>query len=425
MRKFLLFACAAVFAVSASAQSIKDKVLTKASVNVENCKLNPSVPARLTFGNPYQGVAKKAPARVAHDGIYGLYIYSSTDYTLENAGCDSVIIEKESATLDNEVLDTKITFRHESLPFVVYGKYDAQAKTITCPALQYVAEYIGTSQGSDVDWKIMLSSWVGNNVDDAKWSNEPVVFNVDDDGSITPDVVGLCWAIDEGAESISKTWDSWFSVDMKPANAVISYSRFDSNDNEIQYANVAYVEDYETVANVYGYAWFPGASGFGLSCIATMDINTDTKAVNYKAGQNVWPCRTLGVTDEEAGDWWFTYGITDIPEKPGYVTYDNSENASVDGIVEGNMIKMNPQPVGTKIWSDPATKEPRGYMMWLSKLCITLDEGNFMADSSNGIADVNAQKNVKSGKTYNVFGQEVPAATKGLVIRDGKKFFNK
>lgn len=425
MRKFLLSACAAVIALSASAQTLKDNMISKASVNIENAKFNIAVPAKLSFGNPSQGVAKKAPARIAHDGIYGLYIYSSTDYTLENAGCDSLLIEKENVTFEGRALDTKLTFCHEQMPYVMYGKYDAEAKTITCPALQYVAEYIGTTSSyGAVDWKIYLSSWVGDNIDNATWSSDDVVFDIDDDGSITTEALGLCYAIDDGTESNSMVWNNVFSYDIRPANAVISYSVRNNAGQTTEFANVAYVEDYETVANIYGYAWYPGASGFGLSCVATMDINTDTKDVTYKALQNCWSCSSLGITQEEAGDWWFTYGIKDAEEE-GYVTWDDSDNAQNYGLVEGNQILMNPQPIGTKLWNDPATKELRGYMLWLSKIAITLDEGNFLADSANGIADVNAQKNVKAGKTYNVFGQEVPATTKGLVIRNGKKFFNK
>ena len=32
---------------------------------------------------------------------------------------------------------------------------------------------------------------------------------------------------------------------------------------------------------------------------------------------------------------------------------------------------------------------------------------------------------VKNAKTYNIMGQQVNRATKGLVIRNGKKFLNK
>ena len=425
MRKFLLSACAAVIALSASAQikTVKEHAFIKPSVKLsEVMSSDIAAPAKLTFGNPNKTVAKKAPARIAHDGIYGLYIIASTDYTLENAGCDSLLIERCNETFEGgQTVDTKITFCHETLPMVVYGKYDAAANTITCPFGQYVAEYVGTlNDGTPVDWNIYLGSWVGDDIDSATFSEDDVVFDVDEDGAISLEPFGLAFPIDENNAGV---WKNIFSVDIRPANAVISYTRT-IGQTETEYANAAYVEDFETIANVYGYAWFPGTSGFGLSCVATMDINTETKDVTYKALQNCWSTSSLGVTEEEAGDWFMTYG-TKSGEDPKMVYFDDSDNAVNTGIVEGNQIKMNPQPIATKLWNDPSTGELSGYMMWLSDLVITLDEGNFLADSGSGIANVNSQKSAKAGKTYNVFGQEVSAATKGLVIRNGKKFFNK
>lgn len=433
MRKFLLFAFAAALTISASAQTVKDKVLARSTVNAKNLTLDITAPSKISFGKQVSKVAKKAPARIAHDGIYGLYVYSSTDFSLQDPGCDSLLIEKESATIEgvSYALDTKITMCHETMPFVIYGKYDAEAGTITCPTGQYVAEYINKDEG--IDYNIWIFPWVGENLDDAVSSNDDIVFDVDADGIITlsEGQLGICYRASQNGQDLGN-WNNRFDYDIRPANSVISYkiatNKKDADGKTIYQdcASAAYVEDFQTAISVFGYAAYPNVSGFALSCVANMTVDTESKLVTYQAGQNVWKTQVLGLNDDNTGDWFKTYGITPDPENPTtQVILDQSENATVLGQLSGNQIQMDPQPVFTNLWNDPATGQLSGYGMWLEDLTITLDEGNFQADAANGIADVNAQKNVKAGKTFNVFGQEVPAATKGLVIRDGKKFYNK
>lgn len=49
----------------------------------------------------------------------------------------------------------------------------------------------------------------------------------------------------------------------------------------------------------------------------------------------------------------------------------------------------------------------------------------YLSAEGTGINNVKAEGKAAVGKTYNLMGQEVTASTKGLVIRDGKKFINK
>ena len=112
-------------------------------------------------------------------------------------------------------------------------------------------------------------------------------------------------------------------------------------------------------------------------------------------------------------------------KEEGWVEADTSEPSHVNGKLSGNKIVMDMFPVLTNLWKDPATQETKGYGFWYLNYVITLDEGNFQAaGGSNGINGV-TETAVKNVKTYNLFGQVVPATTKGLVIRGGKKFFNK
>lgn len=435
MRKILLFACAAVVSLSASAQSLKD-CLSKSVAKVNTVKseaFTAAVP-KIAVG-PQQKVAKAAPARIAHDGIYGLYVSSTTDETGIRPACDSVTIKKGDFQIEglDQKLNTEIILHHETAPLSFYGYYDESAKTITCPALQYIGEFNreATESSEAVNYKFYLASWLGESLDDlnnVKYSTDPVTFTVDEEGSISLDQLGLLIGID-GQEY---QWTNYFNVTFYPANAVWSSN---VGENKAPSLNAVYVDDYGTSVTVYGFAPFPNASGFGLSCVANLDISDQsyqTKdgetaySVVYTAGQNVWRCKALGVTDTEAGDYFRTYGIKDMADKPGYVTYDDSEGATVTGAVIGNTLYLNPLPVATNIWLDPVTKEPRGHIIWMSSPTITLDNGAFsVTGGESGINNVNTTVDTKNAKTYNLFGQEVPASTKGLVIRAGKKFFNK
>lgn len=46
----------------------------------------------------------------------------------------------------------------------------------------------------------------------------------------------------------------------------------------------------------------------------------------------------------------------------------------------------------------------------------------FTKETSTGISNVNSTSSAKSGKTYNLAGQEVSGSYKGLVIKNGKKY---
>ncbi len=49
----------------------------------------------------------------------------------------------------------------------------------------------------------------------------------------------------------------------------------------------------------------------------------------------------------------------------------------------------------------------------------------YFSSETSGISNVKNENKVGASKTYNLMGQQVSAGTKGLVIRDGKKYINK
>ena len=419
MRKFLLSACAAVVSLAASAQVLQTP-LCKTVLN-NNVKFDNMTSVK-AIKNVQSNAKKAAPARIAHDGIYGLYISAYTELD-EKWSCDSVLVEKANVTDEKSgaTYNTKFTFCSENAPTSFYGQYDAAAGTITCP-VQRSGSFSGNTTQGPVDYKFTVGTLLPSG-DQYLFSQDPFVFNVDEDGTLLLNVAegGALANIIEGKETL---WNFFFSLELKPANAVISYSRAGRKEGTYDdFVHAAYVEDWGSNVSVYGYAWFQPSSGMGLSTLTSLDIDKDLNVL-FTGPQIAFPVAPFGITDEEAGKYFKILGTKPGAEE-GWVEADFSEPSHVKGKLSGNKIVMDLFPLLTNLWKDPATQETKGYGFWYHNYVITLDEGNFQAaGGSNGINGV-TETSVKNVKTYNLFGQEVPANTKGLVIRDGKKFFNK
>lgn len=419
MRKFLLSACAAVVSLAASAQVLQTP-LCKTVLN-NNVKFDNMTSVK-AIKNVQSNAKKAAPARIAHDGIYGLYISAYTELD-EKWSCDSVLVEKANVTDEKSgaTYNTKFTFCSENAPTSFYGQYDAAAGTITCP-VQRSGSFSGNTTQGPVDYKFTVGTLLPSG-DQYLFSQDPFVFNVDEDGTLLLNVAegGALANIIEGKETL---WNFFFSLELKPANAVISYSRAGRKEGTYDdFVHAAYVEDWGSNVSVYGYAWFQPSSGMGLSTHTSLDIDKDLNVL-FTGPQIAFPVAPFGITDEEAGKYFKILG-TKPGKEEGWVEADTSEPSHVNGKLSGNKIVMDMFPVLTNLWKDPATQETKGYGFWYLNYVITLDEGVFQADkNSTGINGV-TETSVKNVKTYNLFGQEVPATTKGLVIRGGKKFFNK
>lgn len=419
MRKFLLSACAAVVSLAASAQVLQTP-LCKTVLN-NNVKFDNMTSVK-AIKNVQSNAKKAAPARIAHDGIYGLYILAYTGLD-EKWSCDSVIVEKVNVTDEesNATYNTKFTFCSENAPTSFYGQYDAAAGTITCP-VQRSGSFSGNTTQGPVDYKFKVGVLLPSG-DQYAFSEEPFVFTVDEDGTLLLDVEdgGALANIIEGKITL---WNFFFSLELKPANAVISYSRPGRQEGTYDdFVHAAYVEDYGNNVSVYGYGWFQPSSGMGLSTVTPLDIDKDLNVL-FTGPQNAFLVAPFGIQDEAAGKYFKICGTKPAAEQ-GFVEVDTGTPSYVNGKLSGNKIIMDSFPVFSNFFNDPATGEQKAYGFWYLNYVITLDEGVFQADkNSTGINGV-TETSVKNVKTYNLFGQEVPATTKGLVIRDGKKFFNK
>lgn len=419
MRKFLLSACAAVVSLAASAQVLQAP-LCKTVLN-NNVKFDNMTSVK-AIKNVQSNAKKAAPARIAHDGIYGLYILAYTELD-GKWSCDSVLVEKANVTDEESgaTYNTKFTFCSDNAPTSFYGQYDAAAGTITCP-VQRSGSFSGNTTQGPVDYKFTVGTLLPSG-DQYLFSKDPFVFNVDEDGTILLDVEdgGALANVIEGKETL---WNFFFSLELKPANAVISYSRPGRQQGTYDdFVHAAYVEDYGNNVSVYGYGWFQPSSGMGLSTVTPLDIDKDLNVL-FTGPQNAFLVAPFGIQDEAAGKYFKICGTKPAAEQ-GYVEVDTGTPSYVNGKLSGNKIIMDSFPVFSNFFNDPATGEQKAYGFWYLNYVITLDEGVFQADkNSTGINGV-TETSVKNVKTYNLFGQEVPATTKGLVIRDGKKFFNK
>lgn len=419
MRKFLLSACAAVVSLAASAQVLQTP-LCKTVLN-NNVKFDNMTSVK-AIKNVQSNAKKAAPARIAHDGIYGLYISAYTELD-EKWSCDSVLVEKANVTDEESgaTYNTKFTFCSENAPTSFYGQYDAAAGTITCP-VQRSGSFSGNTTQGPVDYKFTVGTLLPSG-DQYAFSQDPFVFTVDEDGSLLLNVEegGALANIIDGKNTL---WNFFFSLELKPANAVISYSRPGRQEGTYDdFVHAAYVEDWDNNVSVYGYAWFQPSSGMGLSTLTSLYIDEKLNVL-FTGPQNAFPLAPFGIQDEAAGKYFKICG-TKPSEQEGYVVVDTGTPSYVNGKLSGNKIIMDTFPVFSNFFNDPATGEQKAYGFWYLNYVITLDEGVFQADkNSTGINGV-TETSVKNVKTYNLFGQEVPATTKGLVIRDGKKFFNK
>lgn len=439
MKKVLLLACAAVMSLAANAQDYKQSVAKESlsligKMNVLHSAAAPEVDMS-KVAMPKSRVAVK---RAAHDGIYGLYIMDHTDFNGVGDGCDSIFVEKANVTdngvtynvkfrIPGEAYDaTSQKFYNTDMSF--YGKYDEAEGKITCPTGQVICNHFKYGE-------FALYSWTGSTDDPDNLGlddQNPITFTVED-GTISLDQAGFAYYMVDYSNQQGKVqlWANLFNIAFKPANGMMEFALYnqdapaDDQDPFFYYNAAVAVEDFGYNVNVYGYAPLGATdmtggqsmNGYGASGSIQMSIAEDGKAVSMPAGQYVWPLFILvgssNVTDE-------TGQSVYIHAKDGnYPVADGS--GFVDGeLAAGNQIYFQSVALFSNLWNDDGLK---GYGMWTYKNTVTLDEGGF---SAAGISDATVSPLKKaSEQCYNALGQRVNANAKGLIIRDGKKFFIK
>lgn len=437
MKKVLLLACAAVMSLAANAQDYKQSVAKESlsligKMNVLHSAAAPEVDMS-KVAMPKSRVAVK---RVAHDGIYGLYIMDHTDYTGAPDGCDSIFVEKANVTEDGVTYNVKFRIPGESFDatskkyyntdFSFYGKYDEAEGKITCPTGQVICKHFKYGD-------FALYAWTGSTEDPANLmidAENPITFTVED-GTISLDQGGFAYYMVDYSKEQGKDqfWTNLFNIAFKPANGMMEFALYndkapEGDQDPFFYYNAAVaVEDFGYNVNVYGFAPLgamnggSSLNGLGVSGSIQMSIAEDGKAVSMPAGQYVWPLFVL-------------VGNSNVTEESGKTVYIHAKDGNypvadgsgfVDGeLAAGNQIYFQSVALFSNLWNDDGLK---GWGMWIYKNTITLDEGGF---SAAGISDATVSPLKKaSEQCYNALGQRVNANAKGLIIRDGKKFFIK
>lgn len=434
MKKVLLLACAAVMSLAANAQDYKKSVAKEylsliGKMNVLHSAAAPEVDMS-KVAMPKSRVAVK---RAAHDGIYGLYIMVHTDDFGVGDGCDSVFVEKANVTVQDVTCNVKFRIPGEiyddeskkfyNLDMSFYGKYDEAHGKITCPTGQIICNYFG---------QIALYSWWGSTDNhNLHLDKDPITFTVED-GTISLDQAGLAYYMvyhsNQSGEAMF--WNNFFNISLKPVNGMMEFAVYNKNapdgdQDPYFYCNGAVaVEDFGYNVNVFGYAPLgaisdmtggQSANGYGCSGSIKMSIAEDGKAVSMPVGQFVWPL-------------YIFIGSSNVTAETGksvYIQnghYPGGEAQFVYGeLAAGNQIYFPDVSLVSNSYYDDSLK---GFgMLWIDKNTITLDEGGF---SAAGISETTVSPVKKaSEQCYNALGQRVNANAKGLIIRDGKKFFIK
>lgn len=368
-------------------------------------------------------VAKVAPRVAAHDGIYGLYIFANEDYLGNSNGCDSIFVNKANVSDGTTTYNTQISMPYNNSAYSMYGNYDEATKKITVPVGQVIYTSADYGRIAAFGWSGSLDDLENMTIDD----ENPLVFTVEDDGSIVLDNLGIYMYMRDYAEKnpeTSATWMNWFNPVLRPANAVMTYQTIDiQSETRYDHSNALSVEDFTYNINVYGMYPFADAydtnstsNGFGLSGIVTINVNQDL-SVDMPSHQNIWAVASLGSGyDEGAGDYFYTQGV-DLEQ--GKVEPDGN----CPGVMADNQIGFQYVPVFTDWFeTDSGTgTQTVAYGRWFYNNIITLDNGSFVA----GINDVQASNAKKDSRMFNLAGQQVGKDFKGIVIMNGKKFLNK
>ncbi len=394
MRKYLLFVFAAIGAISVNAQKIAS--IKTASVEQLQQKVVNRMTANQSAVMANVNKAAKAPAL---NNVVGNYIEDNNLNFHECSAATITLDEKDSVV---------ITF--DDGYATVKGWYDPATGIINCRA-QLCGSYTNTQTKTSYYFAIYGISEL--NLEEGKLNlTEDLSFTVNDDKSITLDQLGYILIIvdSDDKDAIDKTWNWHTETMLMPVNAIqAGYTNGRSTGNQwAEYSIPVAVEDFDFSVNVYGFC--------NYGCLA-IDINEDG-TVSIPTGQ---PMLELGLEEDQAaiyGEYLSFYGV-DLTADGGIQT--NTDKPAVVGTIEGNTITISEYFRLCSLFDS----EGSGYAenWYADNTTITLNDGSYIA----GIQNVNGTREemVKNTKTYNLMGQQVERATKGIVVRNGKKYLNK
>lgn len=435
----LIFAAAIMVALGASAQSkISNVRMMNAPVELESAMAVAATPSMSSSALSASKIAKVE----ASEGIAGTYIMdyyttfkkefvTSSEFTITNETGVMTPYYDEGGTPVDFNYNVKLTgFTYSSA--VAYGYYDAEEQILTIPQQ--------TIYTHDTYGRIVL---FGVSEAEGKLAHfmDGVAFDVEDDGTLSlvtetetegEEVCGFYNYLVDYAEG--GAWNFGFDLEVFVPNATLYYTTTGKNlgGNGSSWGKVqkrVNVEDWGTALTVHNF--------LGL-CPISVDVDGDNVAIKY--GQQVDDYDYSKVDPDDPVDYGFmklvgcalegtsikrdyeAKALNGFATKTGYEFF-KTEHREAWTDEEGDheegdyLVDDDPNYIRYFAVATNAGEQGAYSMGWCCNLYIEIDE---MADAE-GINEVNAAS--KSSKmTYNLMGQKVNGAVKGLVIRDGKKF---
>lgn len=388
MKKFLLIVAAVCVASVASAQKMMQKAPDAPSTRLS------------TLMSTTESVGKAAvkvtlnlrKVESTEDGIFGSYVVDGLNTSDLHNVYPGLEIKDEANPEDAK--ENVCIYNLGGLGLNLYGTYDEAAGTITCKGGAELGTYTYTSSstGSEVSTDVAIYAW---DTMESESSSENITFTVNDDGSIMMDQE--VWQIVDDNYYYAMGIETAM---YKPNGTESLYYSGSAGWQQIE--NDIYAEDFGSTVNIYG---------FIENLYLQVDIVSDTE-VSVSTSQNLMT--TPSTADKEVyGEYY--HPVLETVDDEGYIHRDFTAT-SIPGTISGNTTISLPM---LGIASDPDA-DLAAYGMWMEST-----EFVYGDDATSGIANVTNEDVVKTGKTYNVAGQQVDNNYRGIVIRDGKKFINK
>jgi len=418
MKKLLLSIAVVMTAMAANAQktvSLDIPMIQKAAMTTT---VNGST--SIALQNNFSQM-KKAEAADAVEFIdYGVDWADDPDETAV-ADCSTVTINYTGETEAYEGTDCKVgTVELGSAEWKVLVAEDMSKVIIPCG--QTVTNDYATQYGCEF---LMMGIYIDEEAQKMMITEEGAIVYEEsaETAGLYECTSGIGWFVYmSGGDYDGYCWSRKFYSTFLLPNGVENGSLGKSGWTE--YTNPVFIEDLGDEVNIYNF--------FGTS---NLNIIVEDGEVYIPMLQNV------GVTNSNVDQ--DTYGyfyrllgcsVTD----DGYLHIEEDKEytmgvfGELDTDADGNPVLNDSEKT---ILTDPTTDGYMGifssfdadgkgyYMGYLHSISFTLNEGVYSCFDTDGIKNVTAS--AKDNKCYNAMGQQVNMNTKGIVIRNGRKFINK
>lgn len=431
MKKILLSFAVVLVAMSASAQSarLKNVNLNLSKFNVEqNVKtIETLAPVNATSISAVNGKAKIVKRAETDDSdIFGLFIhtYAGEDVP-EYTYCLADTIYKADATVKvpidtlGNTTDVKCNiclkrnfggYRISEPYYGIYEEDDNGASIIFPEQISLKADGVSSTSGAEYHYDIYMYNIDLDETGEKIENIDLLSFEGDGDGVFysTADGWGLYYTDRTTGKGLGWGAFVWEPI-VYEANGKGSWYT-SSEGVRTDYNLDVFIEDFDTQVSVYGW----------LDTKLTMEIGDD-RSVKIAAG---FPVADIVIKQADGYLW-------DAGKILAYAWIINEQDRIVStddpyimGTLSGNTITI---PGIYTHSENGGTGDYQGYYYGISFYrgnTFVLNEGAFAA----GISETTMTREdlIKNTKTYNLMGQQVNrAATKGLLIRDGKKFIVK